>query len=476
MRILLSVIVMSMLACGSNDASDEQARGSSSGGPGASSSTVSKERRPLATIWGAPTLADENPDPDIVEVHLAAAKARATLVDKEIDVLAYNGTVPGPILQARPGQHVIVHFDNELSDPTTIHWHGLRIPDSMDGSPVMHSPVPAGGTFTYDFHIPEAASFWYHPHVDTNAQLERGLYGGIVIQDDRDPIYDLERYLVLDDVLLDDTGNIAPARTDGFSAMTGRYGNTFLTNGRDAKLAQATAKRGQVERWRLVNAANARRMMLHVEGARVRIIATDGGLLEKPIDVTGEVVLPVGGRLDLEVSYDKAGPVRMLVKDAETPKQMFAVDVADGPDAPRAITWPEVKPTIPERPAKVAYDMSFDFDQTTNEWRINGEAHSMTPLFSVPKGTTMKIRLSNASGGIAHPFHLHGQFFRVLDPAWPGLRDTVMVPESGSVEIIAYLDNPGMWMAHCHILEHAAVGMMTEIMVTGSGTVVSASH
>jgi FtsP/CotA-like multicopper oxidase with cupredoxin domain len=473
MRWLASSLLIGAIGCGTSadDHSAAHLPRSADGGAEA------RAQRPLAAIWGAPLLADENPDPAIVEVRLKAGRARAVLDGKETDVLAYNGTVPGPLLQARPGQRVKVHFENGLDEATTVHWHGLRIPDEMDGSPRVRAPVPPGGTFTYDFVVPEAGSFWYHPHVETHAQLEQGLYGPIVVQDDLDPIYDVERFLVLDDVLLDPaTGAIVPPRIDGFSGMTGRYGNVLLTNGKHATLAHADAKKGQVERWRLVNVANARKMLVHIEGASVRLIATDGGLLTKPQVVAGDLVLPVGGRLDLEVSYDRAGETKLVIADAE-PKTMFAVAVADGPEAPRAIPWPDVTPPIPERAPTLAFDMTFDFVQgASSEWTINGEAHAMDPLFTVARGTTMKIRLSNASGGIAHPFHLHGQFFRVLDdPSWPGLRDTVMVPEHGPIEIVAYLDNPGRWMAHCHILEHAEVGMMAEIEVRGSGTIAPAT-
>jgi FtsP/CotA-like multicopper oxidase with cupredoxin domain len=462
---VLSLLVIA--GCGTNGDADA---GRARHVDGGQDEDPAKSRRPLAEIWGGPLLEDENPDPDIVEVKLRAGRARAVFDGKEIDVLAYNGTVPGPLLRARPGQRVIVHFENALEEPTTVHWHGLRIPDTMDGSPRIQNPVPPGGTFTYQFKVPEAASFWYHPHVSTHDQLERGLYGPIVIQDDRDPIYDLERYLVLDDVTLDAEGNIAPPRLDGLDGLTGRYGNLLLTNGKNAKTVRASAKKGQVERWRLLNTANARKMRLRIEGARWRLIATDGGLLEAPLEPK-ELTLAVGGRLDVEVSYDTAGSVALVHDDGTEQTTMFAVDVEDGPDAPRAIPWPEVKPYVPERTAKQDFEMSFDFVQkgTSAEWYVNGESHWMDPILTVPQGTTMRIRLVNAKGGVAHPFHLHGQFFRVDHPDWPGLRDTVQVPEHGPITIIAYFDNPGRWMAHCHILEHAELGFMTEIQVTSTG-------
>ena len=148
---------------------------------------------------------------------------------------------------------------------------------------------------------------------------------------------------------------------------------------------------------------------------------------------------------------------------------MLEVAVADGP-APRTITWPTITPAVAERPAVDDFDISFDYQQGSSiTWTVNGESNPKEPLFTVAKGATVKITLSNASPVMDHPFHLHGQFFRVNDPAWPGLRDTVLVPAAKPIEIIAYLDNPGMWMAHCHILEHAEVGMMAHIMVLGDG-------
>ncbi len=463
------------LACTSSDASSHDDVVPSADADGGADAAP-RPLRPLATVWGAPMLVDENPDPNIVEVHLEAGRARATFDGKEIDVFAFNGSVPGPILQARPHQRVIVHFKNALDEPTTVHWHGLRIPAEMDGSPRIQTPVPPGGTFTYDFVLPDAGSFWYHPHVNTHDQLERGLYGPIVVQGDLDPEYDLERSIILDDVSLDaTTGEIKPPNLGGFDGLTGRWGNVFLTNGKNAKLATATAKKGQVERWRLVNSANARLMPLHIEGVRVRLIGTDGGLLSTPIDAPTkeQLVLPVGGRLELEVSYDAPGTAKIVIDDGDAKVTMLSVNVEDSAASPRVIAWPAILPAIAERPSRADFQMTFDFIQQggTANWYVNGESHWMEPIITVNQGATVKLRLSNATaGGVAHPFHMHGQFFRVVDnPAWPGLRDTVMVPDHGPIEIITYFDNPGVWMAHCHILEHAELGMMTEIEVLKTG-------
>jgi FtsP/CotA-like multicopper oxidase with cupredoxin domain len=427
----------------------------------------------MPEVLGVDALPDENPDPNVVEVTLSAAKAQTSyLAGKKASVFAYNGVLPGPLLAAKVGDRVIVHFRNDLSEPTTIHWHGLRISDQMDGSPRVQSPVKPGEEFTYDFTVPDAGSFWYHPHVQAAEQIEHGLYGPIVVFDPRDPTYDAQRFLVLDDVRLDDDGSISPA-SDMDGMMSGRLGNMLLTNGRPTKEGVASAEQGTVERWRIVNTANARPMKIGVEGASFRVIATDGGLLPEPY-TTDRLLLPVGQRYDLEVTYDRPGTAKLVsyveTQDAggnvaESAITAFSVDVTASERTPRVITWPAI--ALPDRQADVHATITFDVTQGPGgtEWLLNGKADSMDPLFTWTQGSTVEISLVNKIE-MDHPFHLHGQFFEVLDAKQPGLKDVVLVPARKTVKIRAYIDNPGRWMAHCHILEHAEMGMMSEIDVT----------
>ncbi|MCC7536285.1 MAG: multicopper oxidase family protein [Deltaproteobacteria bacterium] len=433
-------------------------------------------------VWGPAPLEDLNPSPDVVEVEI-----RATEVDVVIDenltlpMVAYNGQFPGPLLTAKVGDEIIVHFTNEMTQSTTIHWHGLRISDQMDGNPRIQDPVPGGGTFTYRFVAPEAGSFWYHPHVDANRQVEGGLYAPIVIRDHHDPAYDLERSIMLDDILVDpDRQDFVPFLSSHPEVMHGRHGNILLTNGRPSERVRSEATQGQVERWRLVNPANARTQELSLRGASFRVIGTDGGLLRDPY-VTERLVISPGQRFDLEVSYDGPGPVELIshvlaldendeVVTLEVP--VFAVDVTASDAVPRTVPWPEL-PGLPEREVGNEVELVLDAvsDPATGiRWMINGEAHRHEPLFTFAEGETVRMRIVNRLGP-EHPFHLHGQFFAIVgaDGALlPGLRDTVLVPGLETVEIVAYLDNPGHWMAHCHILEHAELGMMTEIAVEPS--------
>ncbi len=419
---------------------------------------------------------DRNPDPDVVEIDLFAYPAMVELDGKSIEMLTYNGHFPGPLIQAKVGDEVVVHFENQTLEPTTIHWHGLRIPAEMDGNPRIQSPVRPGERFTYRFRVPEAGSFWYHPHVRANEQVERGLYGPFVVHDERDPVYDAERVFMVDDILLGADG-IAPFLASHPEVMHGRNGNILLVNGEE-ELVRLEARPGSIERWRLVNTANARTMRVRIGGAAsVRVIASDGGLLETPYAVP-ELVLPVGQRYDLEVRYG-TDPVELtqIVRTVDDQGNLRYVDIdvvraslSGEPRADRSIEWP-VRDARAPRDAEREVTLRFDGVNGPNgiEWRINGAAHRREPLFTFRKGETVKLILINEAGP-EHPFHLHGQWFERLrfgrlSDTEPGLKDTVLVPGFETVEVLAYFDNPGRWMAHCHILEHAELGMMSEIVV-----------
>lgn len=436
---------------------------------------------PLPSVWGTAVLQDINPDPHVVEVNLTAAPATIEIAPgANLDMWTFNGSVPGPLLHARVGDEVIVHFRNELAEPTTIHWHGLRIPSEMDGSPRVQEPVPAGGEFTYRFKVPEAGSFWYHPHVRSFDQIERGLSGPIIVRAADEPEFDQERIVFSDDILIRN-GQIAPGNPQSFG-MPGRGGNAMLVNGKDsidsAGHANVRAKvaQGTVERWRLYNPSNARTMMFHIEGAKVRIIGTDGGLIKTP--QTPKIIeLAVGQRYDLEVTYDRPGTVimynRMFVVAAdggigETDMETFAVDVEAGDKTPRTIVYPPIA-ELPNRAVDREVQLEFNAVVVNNKlvWQINGQdgsSHMHEPMFTFKKGETIRMKLVSQTGP-PHPFHLHGQFFAVEGDTLGGLRDTVLVTTGTPTNITAFMDNPGRWMAHCHILEHSELGMMTEFVV-----------
>jgi len=477
-------------ASGAN--ADAGTNGDASHGGDAGSATdaaAAAAPQPLPALETTSVLVDTNPDPRIVEVDLTAetVKHKLSADTPELPMFLYNGKFPGPTLRARVGDKVIVHFKNNLNQKTTVHWHGLRIPDSMDGSPRVQKPVEPGGTFTYTFTVPDAGTYWYHPHVRAHEQVERGLYGAIVIQEAENIAFKKDRMLVVDDMRLNSDGTMA--KFDVWShpvTMHGRSGNVLLLNGEQIPLDQVKAKKGDVERWRLVNTANARTMTIDVNGpVFVRVIGTDGGLLAEPYDIDGKkFALPVGARYDLEVTYYEAGTVKLrqhvpigmtggsMQYKAFT---MQSVLVADDPSVKQTNTPVLPKPTpIGNRVVDRTVELIFDSVQDPKSpagltWTINGSGMWKEPIFTFEEGQTVIINIHN-KGGPEHPFHLHGQFFEILsvngvNPKLPGLKDTVLVSGQSKVRIKAYLDNPGMWMAHCHILEHAELGMMSEFFV-----------
>lgn len=251
----------------------------------------------LAANGNQPPIAEDiNPDPHIVEVNITAS-----VIEKEIlpgvltTVWAYNGTVPGPTIDVNLGDTVVVNFKNDLPEPTTLHWHGMDVPANMDGSHIAQGLVPSGGTFRYEFKALNAATYWYHPHIHSNEQVEMGLYGAFII---RDPIEDArinvprenEFILFVDDILLDDSGQIANFATDSSYPMdpleraeellNARPGNYFLTNGE--LLPEIDVIPGEPVRLRIINASNGRFMRLSVPNEMFYYIASDQGLFQSP--------------------------------------------------------------------------------------------------------------------------------------------------------------------------------------------------
>jgi FtsP/CotA-like multicopper oxidase with cupredoxin domain len=386
----------------------------------------------------------------------------------------FNGQVPGPTIQAAVGDTLVVRLTNGLPEPTTIHWHGLRVPADMDGTELVQHPIQPGGTFEYQFVLPDAGTFWYHPHTHETEQLEKGLYGALIVHGPDEPRLDGERVLVLDDLKLDRHGNLA--RFGGWKERhQGRLGEVRLVNGRaQTQLGMAA---GQVERWRIVNAASSRYVRLSIGGRPFTILGSDGGLLEAPVPAT-EVLLTPGDRVDLAVGPFAEGDtieVASLAYDRGMVKEPAAryATVRVGPPAPSETTIPATLRSIePLVAGEVAPNRTVHLQGRPSlhgvDWRIDGHAHHQAEPVRV--GDLQVWEVVNQTK-MDHPFHLHGFFFQVLEvngapPPFRSWEDTINVPAQGQVRI-AWLpdDRPGSWMYHCHILEHHAAGMMAHFEV-----------
>ncbi len=228
--------------------------------------------------------ADRNPDPKIVEVDLTARLAEVEVAPgKKVEAWTYNGGIPGPLIRAQVGDRLIVHFINELPQPTTVHWHGVRVPIEMDGVPEVSQPeVKRGDAFTYDFILRDAGLYWYHPHVMSAAQVGFGLYGALLVEDrdDRVGVAD-ELTLVLCDIGFNEKGVLEPADSGGSAGMVfGREGEYVLANGK--LMPTLLARSGAPQRWRIVNAAKSRFFLLNLGDQPFYVIGGDGGLQENP--------------------------------------------------------------------------------------------------------------------------------------------------------------------------------------------------
>jgi FtsP/CotA-like multicopper oxidase with cupredoxin domain len=388
----------------------------------------------------------------------------------------FNGQVPGPILEAQQGVPLEIEFTNRLPEPTVIHWHGLRIPAALDGTEVVQRPVQPGETFTYRFTPPDAGTFWYHPHANETEQLEKGLYGALIVRAADELALDGEKILVFDDLRVDKSGQIA--KFGGLmDRHNGREGNVRLINGTSEPVFAIAA--GQIERWRIVNASSARYVRLSLGGLPFQIIGTDGGFIEAPVTAE-EVLLPPADRVELAVGpFEKEGDVwgiDDLPYYRGTGKKgverfgtiRIAKRLASTARIPPRLR--EIAPLVSEtasvtRTVKLGFKMSlrrgFDFV-------IDGERHHHDEPVNV--GELQVWDVVNTTQ-IDHPFHLHGFFFQVLEidgkkPAWRSLEDVINVPAKATVRIAWYPDDrPGMWMYHCHILEHHAAGMMAHFEV-----------
>ncbi|MCK6590494.1 MAG: multicopper oxidase family protein [Polyangiaceae bacterium] len=426
---------------------------------------------------------DLNADPHILEINLTATPSTFEVWSgsKPTPVYSFDGGVPGPLIELSAGDRLIVHFKNELPEPTTIHWHGLRINADMDGVPEHSQPeVPPGGTFDYDFIVPDAGLFWYHPHFNSSAQVGAGLYGPLLVRPvdgSEDAAPKDEVVLVLSDIGINDDGSLVDPKSGGeLGALFGSEGNFLLVNGR--WLPTLKVRSGITQRWRLVNAARNRYFQLALPGAKFTRIGNDAGLLEKPVEES-KLLLTPGQRADVLVTPSaEQGTLQFLMwlpfdrgptSTDHRPEQlvMRLHLTQDPPGQPTAATFArEIKPIDITQATQVNVGLTQMKDQDGNiVLGINGQTYANLPPFPAKIGETQVWSIGNQMDW-SHPFHLHGFFFQVLDengaPEQPlAWNDTIDVPFHSTRKIAVRFDErPGMWMFHCHILDHADAGMM----------------
>jgi FtsP/CotA-like multicopper oxidase with cupredoxin domain len=435
---------------------------------------------------------DLNPDPRILEINLIAEVAQVEVSPGlRVEAWTYNGAIPGPLIRLTVGDRLIVHFTNRLPSPTTVHWHGLRVPIQMDGVPgASQPPVETGSTFTYDFVVPDAGLYWYHPHVMSAAQVGFGLYGAFLV-DDPSETFDVgeQRVIVLSDIDITERGTLEDPQSGGSTGMAfGREGNTLLINGR--KHPRVVMRSGVTERWRVVNAAKSRFFDLEPgAGMSFTKIGDDSGLQEYSEQLDSLVLAP-GERADVfytataRPGTEYAIHARLFNRgygsvEARVGEDILGIVMADSPavaPVPHSRITRAIEPIAQEGATPIAIEFGIEqstVDKTFN-YTINGKPLDRIPPIRATVGETQIWTVTNTTAW-SHPLHLHGFFFQVLDkdgkPRRPlQWKDTVSVPFKDRLSLIVRFDDrPGSWMYHCHVLDHAEGGLMSVVQLSRPG-------
>lgn len=434
---------------------------------------------------------------------LRAAPGRALLLgdgNPATGVWAYGGQVPGPVIRARQGERLRVRVENALAQETTVHWHGLRVPNAMDGVPgLTQKAIAPGASFDYAFDLPDAGTYWYHPHANGAEQVGRGLYGALIVEEKDPPRVDRDLLWVLDDWRLRPDGAISPD-FGAFMDMShgGRLGNIVTINGKPP--ADLAVRTGERLRLRLVNVANARIFALNFGTLRPIVLTLDGQPVAPHEVPGGRVMLGPGQRADIVVDMTgRPGDVAALRDDYydRWAYQLLslrygAVPLRETPLPPPAALAgnPVAEPKLAgARRERIVFGGGMmgrmggarldgrnvslqEMMRLGLGWAVNGvvgRGHNPPPVLSLARGQNCILELVNDTAW-PHPIHLHGHFFRVLSRnGAPTLHrewaDTVLLAPSERAEVALVADNPGGWMFHCHILEHQVGGMQAVIRV-----------
>ncbi|MBB6341529.1 FtsP/CotA-like multicopper oxidase with cupredoxin domain [Pseudomonas fluvialis] len=395
---------------------------------------------------------------------------------------AYGGQAPGLELRCKQGERLRVRFVNRLSVPTTIHWHGIRLPIEMDGVPyVSQAPVLPGEFFDYSFICPDAGSYWYHPHMASSDQLGRGLVGPLIVEEAEGSGFVHERTLCLKTWSVDGQGAFTAFSVPREAARGGTPGRLSSINGQHNPRISLPA--GQVVRLRLLNLDSTITYRLNLPGAEVRIYALDGNPIT-PRPLGKEYWLGPGMRIDLALRVPAAGselslrngPLRLATLAGESSE-------STGSD------WPAALPANPiaEPDLGRAQRLRFNFEWAAmlsenieqgaayKLWQINGQAWDIQnkgcadrPIATLKLGEHYIFELRNLTQ-YQHPIHLHGMAFKVLDSdrrsIEPYFTDTYLLGKNETARIAFVADNPGVWMFHCHVIDHMETGLMAAIAV-----------
>ncbi len=414
---------------------------------------------------------------------------------------AYGDALPGPLLRATAGDRMRVTVDNALPVGTSVHWHGLALRNDMDGVPgITQRSIEPASQFIYDFTAPDPGTYFYHPH--SGVQLDRGLYGVLVVDDPDEPgAYDAEWTLVLDDwldgtgrtpdeVLAELTGSDGMAGMDGMEGLDGgsmsgsmtspllgdagdiKYTH-YLVNGRvPAAPVTLEGKPGQRVRLRIVNAGSDTAFRVALGGHRMTVTHSDGFPVV-PVE-TDALLIAMGERYDVEVTLADGAFPFVASAEGKAGQGLALVRTGSG-SAPSADVRPmeldklvlmgadlvgDDAVRLARRTPDRRHDLVLSGSMARYRWTINGKTFPDATPLPIEQGERVRVRFTNMSM-MFHPMHVHGHTFALVRGG--ARKDTVIVRHMERVEVDFDADNPGQWATHCHNIYHAEAGMMTTL-------------
>ncbi|MFB6804134.1 multicopper oxidase family protein [Peribacillus butanolivorans] len=396
----------------------------------------------------------------------------------QTETLGYNGSFLGPVIRINKGEKVTFRTGNEMSEPTTFHWHGVEIPGEGDGGP--HQVIQPGEAKDVEFTVNQgAATLWFHPHPvgATAEQVYKGLAGFIYVEDENSKKLRLpDEYGVNDfPVVLQDRQFTEEKQFDYKAVLNedGTIGDTLLINGTlNPKL---TVGKENV-RLRLLNGSNARNYTFKLNtGDSFQQIATDGGLVNEPNEMN-EITLTPGERAEIIVDFSKynAESDIALVNEVDTILLPFKIEG----QKTNSIEIPETLNdyVVTEEEKNLPVTKKLELFGMGKMVYINGKQFDMNRIdFTQKQGETEIWEIYNKPdkmGGMTHPFHIHGTQFKIvsIDGKEPpisqqGWKDSIEVEAGQTVKLAVQFNNKGVYMFHCHILEHEENGMMGQVEV-----------